>query len=278
MIETGVRRWSVAPSTLIVGAFLIVVAAVGTIALEPPAPAAPGIATPSTGALRTRSLPQPVQPAFIVPRPVPLSSSRSVSHWAPVALAITARTHPDVQAPVIAELSTSTPEGTQNIAQVLTTAKGRDGRLWARVRLPVLPNNTVGWVPRTALGGLGVVRTRLIVDLDARTATLYRSGEAIFNAPVGVGRAAWPTPRGRFYIRNKLTSFSSAAYGPLAFGTSARSDVLTDWPAGGFIGIHGTDQPELLPGAVSHGCIRMSNDDILELGRLMPVGTPLTIR
>jgi hypothetical protein len=31
-------------------------------------------------------------------------------------------------------------------------------------------------------------------------------------------------------------------------GTSARSRVLTDWPAGGFIGIHGTDEPALIPG------------------------------
>ena len=46
---------------------------------------------------------------------------------------------------------------------------------------------------------------------------------------------------------------------------------------GGFVGIHGTDRPELLPGRVSHGCIRMRNPDILRLGRLMPVGTPVTI-
>jgi lipoprotein-anchoring transpeptidase ErfK/SrfK len=54
--------------------------------------------------------------------------------------------------------------------------------------------------------------------------------------------------------------------------------VLTDWPAGGFVGIHGTNQPQLLPGRVSHGCIRMRNSDILRLAALMPIGTPLTIR
>jgi lipoprotein-anchoring transpeptidase ErfK/SrfK len=53
---------------------------------------------------------------------------------------------------------------------------------------------------------------------------------------------------------------------------SARSAVLTDWPDGGFVGIHGTNQPELLPGRVSHGCIRMRNEDIVELGRSMPIG------
>lgn len=66
-------------------------------------------------------------------------------------------------------------------------------------------------------------------------------------------------------------------YGPLAFGTSARSAVLTDWPGGGFVGIHRTNQPQILPGRVSHGCIRMPSASILRLAQLMPVGTPLTI-
>ena len=64
----------------------------------------------------------------------------------------------------------------------------------------------------------------------------------------------------------------------MAFLTSARSPVLTDWPGGGFVGVHGTNQPGILPGRVSHGCIRMRNDAILQLARLMKVGTPLTIR
>ena len=48
--------------------------------------------------------------------------------------------------------------------------------------------------------------------------------------------------------------------------------------AGGFVGIHGTDRPDLLPGRVSHGCIRMRNEDILRLAELPPIGTPLSIR
>jgi lipoprotein-anchoring transpeptidase ErfK/SrfK len=44
------------------------------------------------------------------------------------------------------------------------------------------------------------------------------------------------------------------------------------------VGIHGTDAPQLLPGRVSHGCIRLRNDAILRLARLMPLGTPVSIR
>ena len=68
--------------------------------------------------------------------------------------------------------------------------------------------------------------------------------------PGAIGRRAAPTTAGRFYVRNKLSRFRSAMYGPLAFGTSARS-ALTDWPGGGFVGIHGTNRPDLLPGRVS---------------------------
>jgi lipoprotein-anchoring transpeptidase ErfK/SrfK len=53
---------------------------------------------------------------------------------------------------------------------------------------------------------------------------------------------------------------------------------LTDWPDGGFVGIHGTNEPELIPGRVSHGCVRMRNSDIVRLAELMPVGTPILIR
>ena len=108
--------------------------------------------------------------------------------------------------------------------------------------------------------------------------TLTRDGRVIFRARIGVGRPESPTPAGRFYIRDKLTGFGPGTiYGPLAFGTSARSAVLTDWPQDGVIGIHGTSEPELLPGHVSHGCIRLRNADIVRLAKLLPIGTPLTI-
>jgi hypothetical protein len=183
---------------------------------------------------------------------------------------------PDGGAP-LTTLSTLTPEGTTNLVLVLgETAQG--GVEWVHIRLPILPNNMTGWVPRSALGGYQFVTTHLVIDLRRLRATLSRDGRPVFSAPVGVGRPQWPTPRGEFYVRDKLTDYASPFYGPVAFGTSARSAVLTDWPDGGFVGIHGTNAPGLIPGRVSHGCIRMRNRDILHLAQLMPVGTPLTIK
>ena len=222
------------------------------------------------------SLPASPRPAFTVGKPVLLRHPRAVARWAPVLRAVNVRRAPTAGSAPVTELSTETPEGTANLVLVVGEAT-RNGRVWVRVRLPVLPNNTVGWVPRTALGGYAFVHTHLVVDLARLVATLFVDGRPVFRAPVGVGRSEWPTPRGEFYIRDKVTSFDNAFYGPLAFGTSARSGVLTDWPAGGFVGIHGTNEPQLIPGRISHGCIRLRNTDILRLGRLMPIGTPLTI-
>ena len=178
----------------------------------------------------------------------------------------------------MARVRTRTQDGTDELVLALERTR-RDGRLWVRVRLPVLPNGTTGWVPQRALAPLRRVTTALRVDRRRLRLTLTRDGRVVFRAPVGVGQSRWPTPRGDFYVRNRLSGYGrGSAYGPVAFGLSARSAVLTDWPGGGFVGIHGTNQPWLLPGRVSHGCIRLRNRDVLRLDRLMSVGTPVTIR
>jgi hypothetical protein len=271
------RRFLAALTVLLAAVGLAVAAGVYVLSSsnggEAEAAAAPD---PSRDALP--GVPDPVEPAFVPPKPKGMAGVRHVSRFSPVRRAVTARADPNLGSRAVAVLAARTPEGTRNIVLVLGRERAPDGSLWLRVRLPVLPNNTVAWVPRDALGGYGAVRTRLVVDLQRLTATLYRSGRLILAADVGVGRAEWPTPRGEFYIRNRLTKYANPFYGPIAFGTSARSDVLTDWPAGGFVGIHGTNRPDLLPGRVSHGCIRLRNEDILRLARLMRVGTPVTIQ
>ena len=73
------------------------------------------------------------------------------------------------------------------------------------------------------------------------------------------------------------TNAGVGAYGPFAFGTSAYSS-LTDWPGGGVVGMHGTNEPRLVPGRPSHGCIRLRNADILRLARMVSVGTPLLVQ
>jgi lipoprotein-anchoring transpeptidase ErfK/SrfK len=225
---------------------------------------------------RIGGLPASPDPALEVPAPTALERDPHLSMWSAVERPAVALSAPG-RGRRVGRVRTRTPEGTDNIVLVRRRTSDARGRVWVEARLPVLPNGTTGWIPRDALGGYRPVRTHLVVNRRRFTATLKRDGRRIFRARVGVGLQRWPTPRGRFYIRNKLVRYRSTFYGPLAFGTSARSAVLTDWPDGGFVGVHGTGRPDLIPGRVSHGCVRMRNRDILRLGRLMPVGTPVTI-
>jgi hypothetical protein len=200
-----------------------------------------------------------------------------VARWAQVLKRAAVRAQPKASARAVTKLDTMTTDGTHNIVLVLEQRDTSPTQTWYRVRLPILPNNSTGWVQSSAIGSLYTVNTHLYVDRAHFRITLKKNGKTIFKSIVGVGRSIWPTPRGDFYIRDKLTSFNDPFYGPIAFGTSARSATLTDWPGGGFVGVHGTNQPQILPGRVSHGCIRMRNADIVKLARLMPVGTPLTV-
>jgi uncharacterized protein YndB with AHSA1/START domain len=218
---------------------------------------------------RSHGKPEPVYAA--------VSNERTRTRWGhPVELAV-ARVRPRSGARAVTRLHWNTEDGYPEVYVVLARYTDSARHEWLKVRLPMRPNGHTGWVPRAALGGLKTIDTFLRVDKRRLRATLYRRGRAIWRAPVGIGKPGTETPGGRFYIRERLRVASSGSlYGPLAFGTSAYSK-LSDWPGGGVIGIHGTNQPALVPGRPSHGCIRVRNGDIVRLGRLMPIGTPVRI-
>jgi lipoprotein-anchoring transpeptidase ErfK/SrfK len=97
----------------------------------------------------------------------------------------------------------------------------------------------------------------------------------LLSAKVAVAAPGRETPLGEFYVTARFVP-DDAFLGAFAFETSAYSR-LTEWPGGGIVGIHGTSKPWLLGQAVSHGCVRVSNQTALALKRLAPVGTPISI-
>lgn len=178
----------------------------------------------------------------------------------------------------VARLHRRTEDAFPEVYVVLRRHIDARGREWLRIRMPARPRSLRGWVRRRALGRLHVVSTRLVIDRRRLRIHYYRRGKRVWSAPVGVGKGSTPTPRGRFWIREGFrVGGGNPLYGPFAFGTSAYS-VLSEWPGGGVVGLHGTDQPQLVPGRPSHGCVRLRNRDILWLAHRMPVGTPLLIR
>jgi len=208
--------------------------------------------------------------------PAVLSNFRTLSRWAYPQAAATAHVSPSAQARVVGRLHFLTEDGQEEVYMALRS-DAAGGSSWIQVALPGRPNGAVGWVPADALGELHSVRDYLRVNREALRARFFRDGHAIWSAQIGVGRPALPTPAGHFYVREKLRAIGGAFYGPFALGTSAYAPHLTEWPGGGVIGIHGTDQPQLIPGRPSHGCIRMRNADIARLWRLIRMGTPIEI-
>jgi hypothetical protein len=209
---------------------------------------------------------------------VRLSNERDFTRWAYAAQVLPIREWPRPSSWLVAPVSLTTAEGLPEVYLLLRGWTDETGREWYEVRVPMRPKERVGWVDAAAFGIAHLVTTRLVVDRRHLRATLYRAGTEIWASPVGIGKASTPTPPGQYWIRERLRSTNpSGTYGPWAFGTSAYSR-LSDWPGGGVIGIHGTDQPDLIPGRPSHGCIRLPNPAIRRLARLMPVGTPVLIR
>ena len=222
--------------------------------------------------------PGPPPPPGVWPKRFMLSDrSTETYRWAFIRHPTMARRGPTRAARALSRLGFRTPELYRNAILVLNSVQYRNGQTWVRVRLAVLPNGSTGWVPRRSLAAFQAVHKRMVINRHSLRATLYRYGKPIFRTIVGVGQPGLPTPGGEFYVREKLSGYYSPAYGPRAFGLNARSAKLTDWLGGGFIGIHGTNEPGILPGRVSHGCVRMRNPAIMRLFRLMPLGTPVTI-
>ena len=200
-----------------------------------------------------------------------------MSRYADVYADVSARARPSAERKKLIRLRQYTPEADGNVVLPLGGADQPERRVLGSRAPPDAPERAHRLGSAPTLGPYNEIWTHLVIDRKLFTATLYRKGRAIFTTRIGVGKPYWPTPAGEFYVRERITGFSDQIYGPIAFGTNARSNVLTDWPGGGFIGIHGTNQPEILPGRVSHGCIRMPNSAVKRLARLMPLGTPVTI-
>lgn len=147
---------------------------------------------------------------------------------------------------------------------------------WLEVQLPIRPNGTTGWIRHDEVE-LKRLSYALEVSVEQRTVTLLKDGDALETFSAAVGTGDTPTPTGDYYLTELLRP-TNTGYGPYAFGVSAYSDVLNSFGGGpGQIGLHGTPHEDLIGQAVSHGCIRLNNDDITYLAQILPLGTPISI-
>ncbi len=181
---------------------------------------------------------------------------------------------PGAQAPKYA-LDTRNPLGT--LAPMLVEGARRwDGSAWYEVYLPLRPNGTTAWVHEQDIA-LREVDERIEVDLSERLLRHFVGDELVHRFSVGVGTTATPTGTGEFYVWVKVPyADPNQAYGIMALGLSGFSPVLSDWPGEGRMAIHGTPFAGDRGRSVSHGCVRVFNDDMEALVDV-PLGTPVVI-
>ena len=153
---------------------------------------------------------------------------------------------------------------------------GSDGQAWYRVSIPMRPNGTYGWIPANTVK-LSPTHSQILVNLNARTIDIYRFGKHKWHGIVAIGAPGRETPVGHYFVAARFVPYHDPFLGVFAVETSAYSK-LTEWPGGGVVGIHGTDEPQLLGQAVSHGCVRVANVTAEHLRTLAPLGTPIWIK
>ncbi|HEX2315066.1 MAG TPA: L,D-transpeptidase [Thermomonospora sp.] len=149
---------------------------------------------------------------------------------------------------------------------------------WLKVLLPVRPNGTTGWI-RASDVRLARTTRRVLVDAKAFRFTVYDGDRVLRTGKVATGTGGTPTPAGRFYFTELIRpNDPDGPYGAYAYGLSGYSPTLKSFAGGpGQLAVHGTNAPGRLGTKVSHGCVRVSNDDITWMARNLPLGTPVVV-
>jgi lipoprotein-anchoring transpeptidase ErfK/SrfK len=168
-------------------------------------------------------------------------------------------------------------EPDKQIPQVFLVEEQRaDG--WVKVLLAERPNGSTGWV-RASDVQLTPNPYHMLVSLGDHKISVFQGTNSIYEGQVAIGASDTPTPPGKYYTRVLIQAPDpNTVYGPFAYGLSAHSEVLTEFSGGDAeVGVHGNNDASVLGKSVTHGCIRMDNDEITKLSKVLPLGTPVEI-
>jgi lipoprotein-anchoring transpeptidase ErfK/SrfK len=123
----------------------------------------------------------------------------------------------------------------------------------------------------------------LLLSLSERRVSLYSGDMLIASYEVAIGREGWSTPTGQFTVFQKQINpawqhpFTGAVVPP-GPENPLGSRWIGFWSDGtNAIGFHGTPDESVIGTAVSHGCVRMRNADVVALYDQVTVDTPVTV-
>lgn len=119
----------------------------------------------------------------------------------------------------------------------------------------------------------------VVIDKSDFRLYLVKGGVIVRTYPVAHGRSYWPTPSRVWRVGIKYYTWPGSVYGPRKMrlfkriGTSGHYSYVYSRYA-----MHGTNQPWVIGTLASHGCIRLYNDDVLDLFPRVPVGIMVVTR
>jgi L,D-transpeptidase ErfK/SrfK len=127
--------------------------------------------------------------------------------------------------------------------------------------------------------------TKLVVDLSDRQVQVFRNGKSIGRYEIAVGQKGWETPIGEFQIHQmrKNPDWQHPITHKVIPAGAPDNPLGDRWV--GFhadehmtLGFHGTPNEASIGSAVSHGCLRMRNDDIRKLYQEVGLGTIVQVQ
>ncbi|HEU5149232.1 MAG TPA: L,D-transpeptidase [Iamia sp.] len=153
---------------------------------------------------------------------------------------------------------------------------GREGdRL--EVLLPIRPNGSRGWIDRSTVD-VTSHDFQIQVSLSGYEMMVQKGTEVLISSPIGVGTQDTPTVGGDFYTW-VLIDPTNAGYGSYAYGLSGFSTLEQFAGGDGRMGLHGTDDDSSIGRNVSHGCVRLPDEVVVEMVEEigLPLGVPVSI-
>lgn len=159
---------------------------------------------------------------------------------------------------------------------ILAVAARKPG--WVLVRTTI-DKHHVGWLPTSAGAFFEEPRT-IVIDLSAKTLTLFHRGKLTDRYRVAIGTSATPTPTGKYAVTDRLkTGDENGDYGCCILALNGhQKKIAQGWGGGDRIAIHATPHTWTIGKAVSHGCVRATNKALHQLMRKVRLGTPVRIK
>ncbi len=125
--------------------------------------------------------------------------------------------------------------------------------------------------------------SRIVVNLSERRVQLYQGNQLLDSYAIAVAKPGWETPTGTFQVLDMeqnptwvhpITGISVPPGSDNPLGAAWIGFLSNEE---GEIGFHGTNQEELIGEAVSHGCLRMRNEDVKALYAHIGKGTTVIV-